>query len=401
MNGYGAVWSTREDLLLVCAAKLHGTKNWRLVATEIQPRIEPPAIVDPQTCERRFLALRRRFKPENREIDGGDDCALLLEELRKLRVAELRREVESHDESITSLQRKVKKLEEDRDRDEEQIDAAEFQPRDEAIDGCDPSFDDSNSSEAKNGGIKIETGEEDNKSGGESAGEEVDSAVQHQQPESGESVAETRGEAAAVLSRKLHVESQPLISFLEIFRSHKHASLFEHRLKIQETARYRSLIRRHVDLGGVTGKLTGGGYVARAEFFRDLLLLCTNAAVFFPRTSTEYAAAVELRRVVRRRIGGGGSSPSISDPTAGSGGPLLACRKRAEEERADPKRTKRRRSSRGRGGARADPSSARASGGGALLEALKNSRKEIPVKRGVGRPPKRPPPPPKARARKK
>jgi hypothetical protein len=35
-----------------------------------------------------------------------------------------------------------------------------------------------------------------------------------------------------------------------------------------------------------------------SEFYRDLLLLCTNAVVFFPRSNPEHAAAVEARALV-------------------------------------------------------------------------------------------------------
>jgi hypothetical protein len=71
---------------------------------------------------------------------------------------------------------------------------------------------------------------------------------------------------------------------------------------LQESAAYRDTIRRHVDLEVVRGKLEASaddddGYLA-SEFHRDLLLLCTNAVVFFPRSAPEHAAAVEARALV-------------------------------------------------------------------------------------------------------
>ena len=104
MNGYGdvesaedEVWSTREELLLVCAVNRHGTNNWDSVATELKSRTLSSFVIRPQTCKRRYHALQRRFAPEEREVDAD----LLLEKLRRIRVDELRREVENCDVSIT------------------------------------------------------------------------------------------------------------------------------------------------------------------------------------------------------------------------------------------------------------------------------------------------------------
>ena len=78
-------------------------------------------------------------------------------------------------------------------------------------------------------------------------------------------------------------------------------------IQLQESAAYRGTIRRHVDLESVRRRLDASVAASRAdddhrfparELYRDLLLLCTNAVVFFPRGTPEHAAAVEARALV-------------------------------------------------------------------------------------------------------
>lgn len=101
------IWGTREELLLASAVSRHGAQNWDSVAMEVQKRSPIAPLVTAQTCEKRFHDLQRRFTAEKSGIDGEDsrcggesDTISLLEELRKLHVAELRREVERYDVSI-------------------------------------------------------------------------------------------------------------------------------------------------------------------------------------------------------------------------------------------------------------------------------------------------------------
>ncbi|XP_048425226.1 LOW QUALITY PROTEIN: uncharacterized protein LOC103963872 [Pyrus x bretschneideri] len=100
------------------------------------------------------------------------------------------------------------------------------------------------------------------------------------------------------------VKSEPLIKVLKIIRSHRLGSVFERRLRSQESERYKSLIRQHMDLRMIQSKLNKGVYTEDCIrlSFRDLLLLFNNAVVFFRKNSPEHNAAQELRSIVLKEM---------------------------------------------------------------------------------------------------
>ncbi|XP_052175905.1 uncharacterized protein LOC127790427 isoform X1 [Diospyros lotus] len=114
-------WGTWEELLLACAVHRYGTNSWDSVAGEVQRRSSASAVLSPDHCKKKYQDLKRRFSHQNGTVsprDGDDnkaDAVPWLDELRKLRVAELRRELERCDLSIVSLQLKVKRLNEERE----------------------------------------------------------------------------------------------------------------------------------------------------------------------------------------------------------------------------------------------------------------------------------------------
>jgi hypothetical protein len=123
------------------------------------------------------------------------------------------------------------------------------------------------------------------------------------------------------------------------------------------------MIRSRLESGGAAG---GPGastcYASANEFYRDLLLLCANALVFFPRGSPEHAAATRTRALVSKRVSAalrsddpgtsgkdaavarGGSSadgakkPKADAEAAGSllekAAPVIVCRKRSSIAKA-------------------------------------------------------------------
>lgn len=106
-------WSTWEELVLGNAVKKHGADNWDRVSLEIQARKLSPYVFSSEDCKAKYHALQGRFQNSH-----GNSCSNgmpWLEELRKLRVAQLKRELERYDGSIVSLESKLKKLKTERE----------------------------------------------------------------------------------------------------------------------------------------------------------------------------------------------------------------------------------------------------------------------------------------------
>lgn len=102
-----ANWTTWEELLLAFAVNRHGTKSWDSIAIEIQNRTSSSLLLTANNCKQKYHELQHRFKAVDDktngvddESDNCDDKIPWLDELRKLRVAELRREVQRYDVSI-------------------------------------------------------------------------------------------------------------------------------------------------------------------------------------------------------------------------------------------------------------------------------------------------------------
>lgn len=106
-------WGTWEELVLGSAVKKHGADNWDRVSLELQARKLSPYVFSSEDCKAKYHALQGRFKSIH-----GNSCSNSLpwlEELRKLRVAQLKRELERYDGSIVSLESKLNKLKTERE----------------------------------------------------------------------------------------------------------------------------------------------------------------------------------------------------------------------------------------------------------------------------------------------
>lgn len=104
-------WGVLEELLLVCAVNRHGTDSWESIAKELQKRIKHSSShnedkyenfdvnsgFSSKNCKEKYVHLKRRFHDDE---DDDDGVLRMVEELRKLRVEELKREVHRHDVSI-------------------------------------------------------------------------------------------------------------------------------------------------------------------------------------------------------------------------------------------------------------------------------------------------------------
>ncbi|CAL5062149.1 unnamed protein product [Urochloa decumbens] len=96
--GGGGGWGTWEELVLGGAVLRHGGAAWAAVADELRTR--SPCAFSPEECEAKFAEIQSRYSA----------CNAWFEELRKQRVAELKRELEKSENSIGSLQSVIESL---------------------------------------------------------------------------------------------------------------------------------------------------------------------------------------------------------------------------------------------------------------------------------------------------
>lgn len=397
-------WGTLEELLLACAVNRHGTNSWDSIAMEVQNRTSSAFLLTPENCKHKFDDLKRRFMMSEKEGDTADDeesSSAMVDHLKRIRVDELRREVRRRDVSIVSLELKVKRLEEERERslkekeedDLERLDSQNNKKKnnlggddgvtgagdgetssenrgvgggrsksgDDGSESCDRenrSFNESNSTGQKrsdlqrNGVVsgKSEPGPEPERSksdraeserkakereegggGGNDVARGENSAKQSSEAQSSmslsrrkrrrvgggggrgsssgeepeEEVEEAEGDEVSPATKRLSaIKSEPFVKLLGIIRSHRLGSVFQRRLRSQESQRYKNLIRQHMDLQTVEARLEKGLYLDSSghNFFRDLLLVFNNAVVFFRKGSQEHVAARELRALVLKEM---------------------------------------------------------------------------------------------------
>ncbi|KAK7246572.1 hypothetical protein RIF29_41441 [Crotalaria pallida] len=93
-------WGTWEELLLGGAVLRHGTRDWNIVAAELRARTICPYTFTPEVCKAKYEDLQQRY--------SGNMA--WFEELRKKRVAELKRALELSEGSIGSLESKIESL---------------------------------------------------------------------------------------------------------------------------------------------------------------------------------------------------------------------------------------------------------------------------------------------------
>lgn len=94
-------------------------------------------------------------------------------------------------------------------------------------------------------------------------------------------------------------ENERLIEIFKCIAESEAASVFKHRMDSQKRARYRRVIKQHMDIGTIRSRIMRGGQSAK-EVFRDLLLLANNALVFYSTRTREYKSAVSLRVLVMK-----------------------------------------------------------------------------------------------------
>ncbi|KAJ8629121.1 hypothetical protein MRB53_022444 [Persea americana] len=346
-------WGTWEELVLGGAVLRHGTRAWGAVASELRARTLCPHGFTPQECEAKYKDLQERYS----------GCSAWFEELRKQRVAELKRELERSEDSIGSLQSKIESLMSEREgangsfncnaestvpagnadgatpespgkeRSKDALSAGSFTedtlrewlPKTQVPVVVDSAH--VNTTEVKNceeseqekvgvqgpeigcGNVKKRRGKRKRKGCNDvkeaaSVGEnEVFSAnVVKVKEESSTGGCEPNLVPSCAGSARSIGEEVGLAGILDSIMEPDYTSPFRCRLESQKRSRYKKLIRRHVDFGTIRSHIGDATISTVKELYRDLLLLCNNTLVFFPTQSLEHKSALSLRCSVTERL---------------------------------------------------------------------------------------------------
>ncbi|XP_068644569.1 uncharacterized protein [Aristolochia californica] len=336
-------WGTWEELLLGGAVLRHGTLAWEAVASEVQSRTLHPNRFTPKECKARYEDLQERFC----------GCSAWFEELRKQRVAELKRELEESEDSIGSLKSRLRRLMSARqdfgsnDIDTslnlratlntnagtvESTDKVKSQGRSSAGSFTEESTqfwssrEEEEVEEVGKGDIKVdgentETEAQKSEKIGQtcvrkrrgkrkrkactsvreaSAGDSdvLSSAAADRCKVNGEESARDYDRSAKASVDGCSSENNPetnLEALLDSVMEDQKVSIFRRRSESQRRARYKKCIRRHVDFGTLRSGIREGSISSTIGLYRDLLLLSSNAIAFYPKNSLEYQSALALR----------------------------------------------------------------------------------------------------------
>ncbi|CAI9301299.1 unnamed protein product [Lactuca saligna] len=388
-----AAWGTWEELLLAYAVNRFGTNSWDSISSELRKRSTAQIVFTPKHCKQKYQELERRFGQSNGDdvdIDDGSGTTAAagvpwIEELRKLRVAELQRELQNFDIYISSLQLKVKKLTEDGEKNGcaernkkpelgQKIDEIEIKKEEgednksadlvisgeEQVPGVDESYRDNQSMNGSNGNletasplrtvdgksessphspirpegtnkirpdtnepVKTEPSQEPESTVKDSS--DVQSSASKSMKERNDRVRRGSSKGDEDQSRNsIPVKSLPLIDILQ--KVQKLGSAFlDRRLDRQEKLKYKNLIREHIDFEILQTRLKEGWYSdGNKNFFRDLLLLVNNIFIFFPNESQESISAIDLRKFIMNEMASKKKQKSESQPPK-----LIVCKKRS------------------------------------------------------------------------
>ncbi|XP_060203166.1 uncharacterized protein LOC132631583 isoform X1 [Lycium barbarum] len=317
------MWGTWEELILGGSVLRHGTQDWNVVASELRSRTSYPCYFTPQACKAKYEDLQKRYS----------GCNAWFEELRKRRVEELKRELEKSESSIGSLLSKIESLKAEKDGSSHtELPTALVKSEYTESFGKDG---------ISAGSFTIDTGTNyspESESPAVASAKDIDSKLEYSEPYERNEIprksAETAdGNGGALRKRKWKdsildskegsigesddVRSISGISTTEdskgglsrlmnddlmaIFNSiiqNEEAMVFRHRRDSQKRARYKEMIKQHMDVETVRSRLVRCSIKSPGELFRDLLLLATNAIVFYSKRTREYKAAMALRDIV-------------------------------------------------------------------------------------------------------
>ncbi|XAR66413.1 hypothetical protein NMG60_11012645 [Bertholletia excelsa] len=344
-------WGTWEELVLGGAVLRHGTQAWDTVASELRARTICPYTFTPEACKAKYEDLQERYS----------GCTAWFEELRKRRVAELRRELEKSEDSIGSLQSKLESLKAEKgdcgngnygsSRTDSPVpvlksEGFESSSKDISKDGLSagsftedirtnlspssqnpasivetdtkPEIFESSEHEKTSSIDKLDTSNEQGETPRRRRGKRKRKDCKQESKEwsigESENLGSTKVTASCCKENSTSTSDQPIVcisthdrignhDLMGIFNSvaaNENALVFRRRLDSQKRARYKKIIRRHMDFDTIRARITSYSIKSVKELFRDLLLLANNALVFYSRRTREYKTAMLLRDLVTK-----------------------------------------------------------------------------------------------------
>ncbi|KAJ8556213.1 hypothetical protein K7X08_022971 [Anisodus acutangulus] len=325
-------WGTWEELILGGAVLRHGIQDWNVVASELRFR---NIYFTPEACKAKYEDLQKRYS----------GCNAWFEELRKRRVEELKRELEKSESSIGCLLTKIESLKAEKERSaqidygsshtespaalvkseytesfgKDDISAGSF-TLDTTRTNFLPEFESPAVALAKEIHIKLECSESYEL-------DEVPTLSKPAEIANGTALRKIRGkrkrkdsdskdgsigksdnvcsisgistteDSKGGLSRLMGGD---LMAIFDSIIQNGAAMVFRQHRDSQKRARYKEMIRQHMDIETVRSRLVSCSIKSAGELFRDLLLLATNAIVFYSKRTREYKSAMALRDIVTK-----------------------------------------------------------------------------------------------------
>ncbi|XP_009592883.1 uncharacterized protein [Nicotiana tomentosiformis] len=350
-------WGTWEELILGGAVRRHGTRDWNVVASELRARTVYPYCFTPEACRTRYEDLRKRYSGCNawfeelrkrrveelkRELERSESSIGFLES----KIESLKAEREQSDQIDYGLSRTESPAPPTKSEDIESF------VKDEAKDGLsagsftldirtnqspesqvptipltDVKLERSESCERDKVPSTSKVTEVSNGNGGavrkrrgkrrrkDAVWDAKEGSIEESDNVCSTSLASTSHCKEALTSCEHSIRHSPVNDhrgglsrfrnddLMRIFTSitvHEAAMVFRHRLDSQKRARYKKMIRRHMDIETVKSRLASWSIKTPGELFRDFLLLANNAMVFYSKRTREYKAAMALRDIVTR-----------------------------------------------------------------------------------------------------
>ncbi|KAF8114184.1 hypothetical protein N665_0040s0039 [Sinapis alba] len=341
-------WGTWEELLLGGAVLRHGTGDWTVVSEELRSH-SLSDIFTPEICKAKYKDLRQRYL----------GCKGWFEELKKKRVAELKAALLKSEDSIGSLESKLQSLKSESNDECHQNDYDSSRtlsleppsPKSEGGGECtskDTSKDLSSVGSftqqeltTTNWSPEAPAVKEQDKmmnllhgdifesmygvGGGQvlpsmrkkrgkrkrkdcSAGKDVRESYMLDSSTVDIASNSRSKEAASTSSRSSQSRGHGLAlpeELMKIYNTIIHnecALVFRRRLDSQKRARYKKLVRRHMDLDTIISRINGRLISSAKELFMDFLLVANNAAIFYSKNTREHKSAVCLRDIVTKSL---------------------------------------------------------------------------------------------------